>query len=361
MKKILIDAHEDIAYAALTFNRDYSKSAAFIRQVEQFSQIPQWNGHAMLGYEDWKAANVGFVFSTIFVMHKKYQSGDWEKVGYKNLEEARKLTQKQIDFYHKLEDQHPDKFRIIKNQSQYMHQWEKLNDPSSSSNPIGLVLLLEGAEGLKHPKEIEEWYQWGVRMVGPAWAGGRYCGGMYEPGRLSNDGRLLLETMLDLNMGLDLAHMSEQSAFQSLDIYDGALFCSHANVKTLLKGFGEDRHLSDQLIRRIAERNGVMGLMPYNNFLSTDWTNTQPRDKVTLDHFVNHIDHICQLTGSVNHVAIGTDFDGGLGYPDVPLELNTIADLPKLSENLASRGYNKDDIESIFSLNWKRILDRIYS
>ena len=361
MKPILIDSHEDIAYSAITFDRDYSKSADSIRQIEQFTQVPQRNGQAMLGFPDWQTANVGIIFSTIFIMPKKYQAGEWEKVAYKNFDEAKKLTQNQIDFYHRLEDKYPDKFLIIKNQKQYFHHWENLNNPNITSNPVGLILLLEGAEGIKHPKELEQWYSMGLRLIGPAWAGGKYCGGMYEPGRFTNEGKLLVETMLDLNIGLDLAHMSEQSAFQALDIFDGAVFCSHANAKSLLKDIGGDRHLSDQLIHRIAERNGVIGLVPYNKFLWPDWTNMHPRDKVTLEHYTNHIDHICQLTGSSQHVAIGTDFDGGFGFPDVPLELNTIADLPKLGDILASRGYNKNEIDSIFSLNWKRILDRIFS
>ncbi len=361
MKKILIDAHEDIAYAAITFNRDYSKSAADIRQVEQFTDIPQWNGHAMLGYADWQKANVGIIFSTLFVMHKKYQTGDWEKVVYRNFQEANLLLQHQVDYYYRLEGDNPEKFNILRNNSQYQNHWERLLNTSQNSYPIGLVLLLEGAEGLLHPEEIEDWHQKGVRIVGPAWAGGRYSGGMYEPGGLTNAGRLLLEIMGDLGMGLDIAHMSEQAVYQALDIYEGPILSSHANAKSLLFGVDGERHLSDPIIRRIAERDGVMGVMPYNQFLVANWTKSFAHDKVTLEHYVNHIDHICQTTGSANHVAIGTDFDGGFGYPDVPFELLSIGDLPKLEAILTTRGYNQDEISSIFAMNWKRILDRIFS
>ena len=361
MKRILIDAHEDIAYAALTFSRDYTKSAATIRQTEQFTEIPDWNGQAMLGVPEWQKANVGIIFSTLFVMPKKYQSGNWERVGYKNFDEAKILTQQQIDFYQRLEDHHPDKFNIIRNQAQFSTHWENLQNPANKTNPIGLIFLMEGTEGLKHPKEIEEWYYKGVKIVGLAWSGGKYCGGMYEPGGLSHDGKLLLDIMLDLGMGLDLAHMSEQSAFEALDHFDGQVICSHANSKSLLNGYGGDRHLSDHLISRIAERGGVMGVMPYNKFLIPDWSKSSPRNKVTLEHYANHIDHICQITGNVEHAAIGTDFDGGFGFPAVPDELNTIADLPLLSNVLAARGYNEDEINSIFALNWKRVLDRIFS
>ncbi|PKO09910.1 MAG: hypothetical protein CVU40_08470 [Chloroflexi bacterium HGW-Chloroflexi-2] len=361
MRKILIDAHEDIAYAAISFNRDYSKSAADIRMAEQFTEIPQWNGHAMLGYADWQKANVGIIFSTLFIMPKRYQTGDWEKVVYRNPQEAKSLLQQQVDYYYRLEGNYPEKFIILRNNAQYQDHWEILQKTSQKSYPIGLVILMEGVEGLSHPNEIEEWYHKGVRIVGPAWSGGKFSGGMYEPGGLTNEGRLLLEIMLDLGMGLDITHMSARAVFQALDIYEGPVLSSHANAKSLINGLGGDRHLSDLIIRRIAERDGVMGVMPYNQFLVANWTKSIARDKVTLEHYVNHIDHICQITGSANHVAIGTDFDGGFGFPDVPVELISIGDLPQVDAILTTRGYNQEEINAIFAMNWKRILDRIFS
>lgn len=361
MRRIIIDGHEDIAYAALTFKRDYSKSAADIRKSEQFTENPGRNGQAMLGYADWQKANIGIIFSTMFVMHKKYQPVDWEKVVFKNSQEARSLLQQQMDYYCRLEEEYPEKFVLLRSKSQYENQWKILSNLSQASYPIGLVLLMEGAEGLEHPQEIEEWYQKGVRIVGPTWTDGRDRGGMFENNRLSKNDKLLLEIMLDLGMGVDLAHMSAQQLHQTLDIYDGVVLCSHANSKSLLNGRGGDRHLSDEIIHKISERDGVMGVVPYNHFLLVNWTKSSARDKVTLEHYANHIDHICQVTGSARHVAIGTDFDGGFGYPEVPFELNTVGDLPLVEAILAERGYNQDDINAIFALNWKRMLNRIFA
>ncbi len=64
------------------------------------------------------------------------------------------------------------------------------------------------------------------------------------------------------------------------------------------------------------------------------------RNKVTLDTLANHIDHICQLTGSSTHAAIGTDADGGFGYPLIPKEMNDIHDIQKLAGVLERRGYS---------------------
>lgn len=126
-----------------------------------------------------------------------------------------------------------------------------------------------------------------------------------------------------------------------------------------MKGKLGERLLTDTTICQVAEHDGVIGIMPYNKFLDPEWTKTSQRDKVSLQHYIDHIDHVCQLTGSSQYVAIGTDFDGTIGYPEVPLELTTIADLQKLEPNLIERGYKQVDIERIFGLNWARIIERV--
>jgi membrane dipeptidase len=88
------------------------------------------------------------------------------------------------------------------------------------------------------------------------------------------------------------------------------------------------------------------------------WSETDDRQLVNLETLAAHIDHICQLTGSVEHVAVGTDFDGGFGWPAVPQEIETIADLPKLESVLRQKGYSGMDISSVLHGNWKRILER---
>jgi membrane dipeptidase len=71
---------------------------------------------------------------------------------------------------------------------------------------------------------------------------------------------------------------------------------------------------------------------------------------------VDHIDHICQLAGNSCHVGIGTDLDGGFGREQSPCDLDTIADLQKLTGLLAGRGYQEEDIAAILHGNWLRLL-----
>jgi membrane dipeptidase len=106
------------------------------------------------------------------------------------------------------------------------------------------------------------------------------------------------------------------------------------------------------------ERDGIIGMLPYNKFLWSDWRKQADRQQVTLHNVFTHIDHICQMAGNTRHVGLGTDFDGGFGWPEVPLELDTIADLPQLAPVLADNGYSAADIHAIFYGNWQRFLER---
>jgi membrane dipeptidase len=77
---------------------------------------------------------------------------------------------------------------------------------------------------------------------------------------------------------------------------------------------------------------------------------------VTLDIMIENIDHICQLTGSSLHAAIGSDLDGAFGKEQCPYDLDTVADLQKLPGKLALKGYTDSDIQNILSNNWIRFM-----
>jgi membrane dipeptidase len=357
MTYLFVDAHEDIAYNIYCFGRNYATSAKQIRFQEQYTETPSRVGEATLGWQDWKQANTVMVCSTIFSMSKRYERGVWEIVGYKNLDEAKKISLSEIDIYRKLEGKFPDKFSIVKNKQQVEPLWQSAL--KGEEHPIGLVMVMEGTEGIGCPEEIEFWWEQGIRIVGPVWAGGRFCGGTIQRGGFTNEGRRLLSIMAELGMGLDLSHMTEESALEALDRYEGEVIASHVNARSLLRGVDSERHFTDHTIRRLAERGGVMGVVPLNFFLVTNWTKTSPRDKVTINHLADQIDYICQLIGSASHVGIGTDFDGGYGFPEIPFEFNTIADIQKLSNCLANRGYHEADIKKIFGENVKSALERI--
>jgi membrane dipeptidase len=86
--------------------------------------------------------------------------------------------------------------------------------------------------------------------------------------------------------------MDERAALQALDAYRGQVLASHCNAQALLKGTGGNRHLTDREIRGLVEREGVIGVMPYNIFLKAGWKRGSSRQEVTLLHLGPHRPHL---------------------------------------------------------------------
>ncbi|GAB4471368.1 MAG: membrane dipeptidase [Anaerolineales bacterium] len=355
---IFVDAHEDLAWNILTFQRDYSRSAAEIRHSEKGTSIWKWNGDTLLGWQDYQRGEVMLIFATLFAAPLRRKLGDWDTQCYADSRQAKKLYHSQIETYHKLVEQYPQKFSLVTTHSD-LHRLKQVWEQEQETHPVGLLMLMEGAEAIEHPAEVEEWWQSGVRILGPAWAGNAFCGGTKEPGGLTDLGKELLDAMAAVGFALDISHMDEAAALAALDLYEGKVIATHANAKALLKGVESNRHLSDLVIRRLVERDGVIGIIPFNAFLKADWKEGDPREAVNLRDLVAQIDYICQLAGDSLHVGIGSDFDGGFGWQSVPQEIDTIADLQKLSPLLIERGYTSQDIAHIFSTNWLRCCEAI--
>jgi membrane dipeptidase len=153
--------------------------------------------------------------------------------------------------------------------------------------------------------------------------------------------------------------MRENAALTALDRFEGPVYASHANARALLKGSTNERHLSKLTIDRLFEREGVVGVVPYNKFLIPDWTPSIRRETVTIKKVIEQIDHYCQISGNSNQVGFGSDFDGGFGSPNIPLEMETIADLQKIGPLLVELGYTAQDIDNIFHKNWETTLEKV--
>lgn len=355
---IIVDAHEDLAWNMLTFGRDYTKSVEETRARESGTPVVSLNGHTLLGWPEWVKGRVAVVFTTLFAKPNRWRKGSWDRLCYSDSAQAYRLYRQQLDLYHRLAEEEGEKFRLLftlADLDQVLESWQ-----GEAPKPmLGLVLLMEGAECLRQVEELEAWVEEGVRILGPAWGGTRFSGGTREPGPLTKEGRALLDLMADLGLILDLSHMTDEAFFEALDRYEGMVIASHSNARALLEGVERpERHLSDTAIDRLAERDGVMGVIPYNLFLLGGWQPSQGRDLVGIDHVVAQIDHICQRLGTSRHVAIGSDFDGGFGLDKAPQGLDSIADLGLIGEALLVRGYGQDDAEAILGGNWLRILRR---
>lgn len=356
---IIVDSHEDLAWNILSFGRDYTRSAHETRALEIGQPVVESNGDTLLGWPDYQRGRVAVVFATLFASPARHLVGNWERIYYPDADykTAHRLYWTQLETYHRLVDSHPDKFQLLASRAdlgRVLDHWHS----QPENHPVGLLPLMEGADAIEHPSELADWWDFGLRAIGPAWAGTRYCGGTKEPGPLTDEGRALLKAMNDFPFTLDISHMDEPAALQSLDFYEGPVVATHGNCLALLPNYATNRQYSDRVLRELIQRGGVVGLVPYNAFLKVGWLRTSGsrREEVSLANLADHIDHVCQLAGNTRHAGIGSDFDGGFGLQSVPPEIDTIADLHKLSDFLQPRGYSDSDIEAIFGGNWLRYL-----
>ncbi|MBE0410492.1 MAG: membrane dipeptidase, partial [Anaerolineales bacterium] len=354
----IIDGHQDLAWNMITFGRDYSLSTEEIRQAELGTITPTINGDTLLGWPDFQKGRVAIIFASLFASPIRHKQGEWEKLCYTDISQAIAIYSQQIDTYHRLCETHPDKFNLIRTQDELnniIEHWKNMDQPS---HPVGLVISMEGAEAVRTPAELEDWWNRGVRLIGPAWAGTRFCGGTREPGPLTKEGYALLEGMSSWGYILDISHMDELAALQALDEYPHQVIASHSNAASLLNGVDSNRFLSDRLIQGLIERNGIIGIVPFNHFLRWEWSPADGRQAVSLLDVVAQFDYICQMAGDAHHVGIGSDFDGGFGLQSVPAEIDSIADLRKIIPLLEERGYTEDDIAAIMGENWLSLLQQ---
>lgn len=350
----IVDAHLDLAYNAVNHGRDLRQELSALRAAEPNGSA---NGVATVTFPELAKGGVGLLFGTLFVMPADSAVGSiGETAVYHNAAEAHQQAMTQLDYYHRLVDE-DERFRLVGSTKQLQ---EVVDSHKQGKSPLmGIVPLMEGADPIRHPEELEEWYHRGLRLIGLAWDDTRYASGAWKGASsgLTDDGRLLLEIMAEYKMILDLTHMSEKATFESLDRYEGPVVATHSNCRALVDG---QRQLSDTQIRRVQERDGVIGVVLYNRFLRADHTKGDPRELVTLDHVAAHVDHICQTLGNALHVGIGSDFDGGFGAADIPSEMDSAADLPRIAGNLKSRGYSEADIANIMGGNWVHLLQRAW-
>ena len=369
-KWFVIDGHVDLAYNAIGWRRNYRRAARWTRTQEMGTASARENGQCSVGLPDLVRGRVGIVFGTIFVEPAHRMMGN-SPIYYRDAQEAHQHGMSQLDFYHKWSDQ-DEHIQVIGNQSDLddvLLTWglgKKTKEPPPSIfsirkeqkpiHKVGVVPLMEGADPILEPRELERWAERGLRIVGPAWTGTRYSGGTHEPGGFTKQGRELLEMIARLGLILDVSHLSQAALMEALEYFDGGagrLIATHSNPQKMIP---TDRHLPDQAIEMIADRKGVIGVVLFNRFLKKEWGTGDKKRDVTLDHVVRAIDYICQVTGCADYVGIGSDFDGGFGSESSPRELDTSRDLYRIGDELLQRGYSAHDVGNIMSGNWLRIL-----
>jgi len=349
----ILDAHQDLAYNMTVLGRDYSLPNAQTRLRDRQTGNDAYGGGSLLGLPEYNAAQVGLVFGTLFSVPERRSNPKLEGEEYYHTPaEAHRLYWNQLDYYHKLAETQSDAFRLVLTKQELKSHLELWQSETDGLKPLGIVPLMEGAEGILDLDELPAWWERGLRIIGLAWAGNRFCGGTREPGGLTAEGKDLIHAMAEVGFVLDLSHMDEPAALECLEIYPGQIIASHANAAKLVKGYNSNRLLSDEVITKLIARDGLIGVLPINVFLNAEWQKDGGKTAISLRMVAEQIDYICQMAGDVRHVGIGTDFDGGFGVEQVPAEIDTIADLPLLFPFLEELGYDSKEIDRIASGNF---------
>ena len=157
-------------------------------------------------------------------------------------------------------------------------------------------------------------------------------------------GKEVIREMNRLGIMVDLSHAGEKSFYDALEISSTPIVCSHSNCRSLCD---HPRNLTDDQMRRLAEAGGIMQITLYAGFLRQD-------EKATILDAINHLEHTIAIMG-IDHVGIGTDFDGDGGVPGMA----DASEVINLTMHLLRRGYSEEDIRKIWGGNWLKLMQEI--
>ena len=350
----IFDAHLDLAMNALEWNRDLTKSVYQIRESEKGMVDKPDRGNNTVSLDAMRKGNIGICVATqIAGIKNKINPHGWS-----SMEQAWAQTQGQLIWYKEME-KNGEMYQIydLNTLDNQIENWQK----ETKKKPIGYILSLEGADSIVNIDYLEKSYMLGLRAIGPAHYGpGVYAYGTDSNGSIGQKGKELVKKIEELNLILDVTHLSDTSFWETIEIYNGNLWASHNNCR---KFVNHNRQFSDDQIKEIIRRDGVIGVPLDAWMMVPNWIrgkSTPETMGVTLNQMIENIDHICQLSGNSNHVGIGTDLDGAFGIEQTPTDIDTIADLQKVPLMLKKIGFSESDVEKVMNKNFINFLKRVW-
>jgi len=355
----LIDGHLDLAWNALSFDRDLTEPVERINAHERGMTDHRARGNSTVALPEMRRANMAVCLATVLA-HARPDLRPIEghlrtSLEYRSPTAACAIGHGQLAYYKLLEQQ--SELVMLRSRDDLNAHWDRCaSRPESIANgstPIGYILAMEGADPIIAPSRVTEWFDFGLRVLGPVHYGhNQYAHGTGESGPLTNEGIALLRECERIGLIVDTTHLADESFFHALDVFRGPVIASHQNCRALVPGA---RQFSDEQLQLLIERDAVIGASFDNWMIVPDWKKGETsRSKAILAKIADHTEHICQLAGSHRHVAIGTDLDGGFGSEQSPAEITTIADVQQFADILRRRGFTSAAIDDIFHGNWLR-------
>ena len=357
---LIFDAHLDLSMNAQEWNRDLTRPIDELRAREANLDDKKDRGKGTVCLPEMRRGGIGLCVATQIA--RALQPGvkaQFSTATWASPEQAWAQTQGQLAWYRAMEE--AGEMVQIKDAASLEKHLQLWRSPSALS-PVGYILSLEGADSMITPKFVERSYADGLRALGLSHYGpGTYAQGTDATGGLGPRGRDLLAEMERLKIILDATHLCDDSFWEALNHFHGAVWASHSNCRALVP---HNRQFADDQIRELIRRGAVIGAALDAWMMIPNWVKgktTPQKTGLKLERIVDHIDHVCQLAGNALHSGIGSDLDGGFGREQSPGDLDTIADLSRIPEMLAKRGYTTADVERIMSGNFIDFLRRHWS
>lgn len=266
-------------------------------------------------------------------------------------EMALKRALAQISSLHEEIKETPGLFRICRS--------VKDVDEAKKAGELGIFLSLEGAEPLQNDLQLLQiFYELGVRGLGLVWSRRNYvadgCSFTDDKpsGGLTAFGVEVVERAEELGIVIDVSHLADTGFSDLLEVSKKPFVASHSNCRSLAP---HKRNLTDNQIKALADRGGVIGMNCIVNFIS------DKKEDVTVEKLVDHVDHIVNLAGS-EQVALGFDlcdsFQDYCQVGDTTRTSDLLPDhsyLPLFTESLIRRGYSDKDIHAFLGGNLRRV------
>jgi len=362
---LIIDLHLDLAWDALYWNRDLTIPAHEMRQLEESEECPTVADDHSVGlctvtFPEMRKGSVGIMLSTI--MSRTEPRYRRRRDGHRTQEQAIATGRGHLAYYQAMAARGEIKpVRGLADLDEAVAAWENPTDRT----PIYHILSMESADPIIDPDDVEFWWNAGLRVVGPAHFGyNTYIHGTVTEGGLKPPAKDLYKAMREAGMILDITHMADQAVWESFDLWDGPIMASHCTCRSIVPG---QRHLTDDMIRELTQRGGIIGLVFCQFFIdpAIDWAHRPDKAgwkrKYGMDGLLPHIENIAEIAGgTLENIAIGTDMDGGFGAEITPHDVDTIADLQGFGPVLKKAGISDEDIAGINHSNALRFFRKAW-
>jgi membrane dipeptidase len=247
-------------------------------------------------------------------------------------------------------------------------------DRAKATGKCAVMMGVQNSEHFRSVEDVKAYHQLGQRSSQLTYNSQNRLGtGSTDriDGGVSDFGAEIIAAMNDVGMLVDVSHCGDRTTLDAIEISKRPVAITHSNCRALND---HPRLKTDEAIRKMAAKGGVMGITGVRNFV-------RDREPTTIEHLVDHIDHVVKVAG-IEHVGIGSDADLN-GYDDMPADqrkelmasykssyafrdkLDTDGfDHPKkvfdLTESLIRRGYGDSNIESVLGGNFRRLLGTVW-